>query len=242
MARKFTAAQWAGTKPLPRGCRFLADGSISCCSGSVCHSYYRDTPTVVTTQPTATMPSLLSGVSTALVNGRATTTAPTADAPSGGFLTTVGTILGNAVGLPTLGTTLGTVGDAVLTGQSSTQTATTTPGRAVTSLAAPTSVDVFARQPGAVGTAVDRLLGRGGKRPNTAKVKRLVRLIGVSNAADLLGVSDADVAMIAIRPARRRGISAASLRITRRTIRAINSINHSLSCIKHTTTRRRKPC
>jgi hypothetical protein len=70
------------------------------------------------------------------------------------------------------------------------------------------------------------------RKPSTAKVRRLVHCVGVESAASMLGLSITDTAMIATRPYRRRGISAASLRITRRTIRAVNSITHSLSKIK----------
>lgn len=160
--------------------------------------------------------------------GRANTSVPTAEpAASTGTLARLGANFG------TIGQVIGTIGDSLLSGSSASTGSGTGTGRAVT------SVDVFTRQPGAVASAWDRLTGGGTRRPSTARVKRLVRLVGVSRAAEIMGVADADVAEIAIRPYRRRGISAASLRTTRRTIRQVCNIYHAFSQIKPRT---RKVC
>lgn len=255
-ARTFTAAQWAGTAPLPSACRRLLDGSISCCKGSVCHSYYPPVvpvlaPRVVTfgeasvvsrpaaspsqpivQTPRTTMPDLLSGVSTLV--GRSNTTSPVPAEAEPSLLSTVGTYIGGLVGVPAIGGILGTIGDAVL----STTPTTSTPGRATTtSNIAPVRLEAGGdiTYPGDAG---ERCPPKG-FHYRTAKVKRLVRLIGVTNAAAMLGLTVPCTAMIAIRPYRRRGISAAALRTTRRTIRAVNAISHSLSCIKTRAPRRR---
>lgn len=158
-------------------------------------------------------------------SGRANTVGGTAAAESPGLLSTLGsiagTIIGSAIGTPAVGnavgTTLGTLAESSPTAN----------GRAIAPVRLEAGGDIVYPEDSAVTVS-------GGRRrlPATAKVRRLVHLVGVVNAASILGLAVPLTAMIAVRPYRRRGISAASLRITRRTIRQVNAITHSLSRIK----------
>lgn len=154
-------------------------------------------------------------------SGRANTTAPTAEEPTlvGSLLGIAGNVLSAVIpGGPATAVALGTLGETKLPST----------GRAYSDMP-------LEAEPGMTATQTMTAYGYGtpGLRlPSTSKVRRLVRLVGVTSAAAMLGLSVQVCAMIATRPYRRRGISAASLRITRRTIRAVNSIQHSLSKIK----------
>jgi hypothetical protein len=170
--------------------------------------------------------SVISSVVNA-VTGRGTTTSATVDdatTPSllDSAISVVGTGLDAVLNPGSVGTRVGaTLGDTALA-----TTTSTTPGRSIAPLGygeleAETPAEYTART------------GRSVRGPNAGKVRRLVRLIGVANASSILGLTIGATALLAVKPARRRGISAAALRTTRRTIRAVNSIQHSLSKIKH---------
>jgi len=178
-------------------------------------------------QPTGSAMGLLDSavglVANVLSPGRANAVGPTPAGESPSLLENIGSIAGNVLqavipGGPVFGgaATLGTLGD----------TSTIEGGRAI----APVRLEAG----GDISYAGDSTYAATGRRrlPASSKVRRLVHLVGVSNAASILGLSIPATAMIAVRPYRRRGISAASLRTTRRTIRAVNSINRSLSAIK----------
>jgi len=169
--------------------------------------------------------SLVEVVGNVVGGGRANNVGPVAaENPPGivdDLLRVGGNILGavlpgGAVAGPAIGAAVATLGDA--------------PPAAINGRAIPLEAE-----PGlSPAQTYERAVGR--RLPPSSKVRRLVNLVGVSAASSILGLTVPATAMIAVRPYRRRGISAASLRITRRTIRAVNSINQSLSKIK---TRRR---
>lgn len=167
---------------------------------------------------------IISNVVTAVTgSGRANTTAPVAEEPSllSNVLSIGGSILTAALpGGPGAAVALGTLAD----------NAPVSSGRAIPLEAEPglTPAQTLDRA-GVVG-------GRGicapFRCPPTGKVRRLVRLVGVVNASAILGLPVGITATIAVRPYRRRGITAAALRTTRRTIRAVTSIQHSLSALR----------
>lgn len=254
MARTFTAAQWSGTAKLPRGCSMLLNGAISCCVGANCHATYPPS----TVAAGRLLPSTSNSPSPSLTG--ASLTSSNSPAPManilGNLLNTVGTLVGrsNATGPDTTPDTSPSILDTVLNvgrdvlsavvpggpvvnslatlGDTATNSGT---GRATPTFALTDSERTlgFNIEAPSVGTGTAVAVGNKGRRlPPSSKVRRLVNLVGVVNAAGILGLAVPLTAMIAVRPYRRRGISAASLRITRRTIRAVNSINHSLSKIR----------
>jgi hypothetical protein len=169
----------------------------------------------------------LSGVVNAVAgSGRANQAGPVAETESPSLLGTIfkvgGTLLSGIVpGAAAAGTGLGTLAELPPTASS---------GRAISRL----NPDDFPLEAEPGMTPAETVSAYQGRRrmPSTSKVKRLVRCVGVVAASAMLGLTIPATALIACRPYRRRGISAASLRITRRTIRAVYSIQHSLSQIK----------
>lgn len=245
-------AQWAGTKPLPSHCRFLANrDQIQCCKRRVCRSYYRPPPRAALsrerpiTSHLPPMPNLLPALvetGSSLLTGRASTTAPTADnsAVNGGSLSRVGSLLPGAWG--TVGNVLGTIGDSILTGRS---------GRANQSVEAPTTVGragvrsnftpIVVGSAGAVARVGAAMWPR--VAPWIARAaKLLVKTAGVVTAAEVLGLTTDHVAHLAVKPRRRRGITAASMRTTRRTIRQVCSLHSQLRAIVGSAGSRARRC
>jgi hypothetical protein len=75
---------------------------------------------------------------------------------------------------------------------------------------------------------------------NLKRFKQLVALVGLSAAAEILSLSLQDAAVLATkRTRRRRGISAASLATTRRTLRQFKSLDKQLTDACKRPTRRR---
>jgi len=185
------------------------------------------------------MPSLLSAAASLVGDtGRATTSAPTAQtAASPGALSVLGGALGGLIGLPGVGTALGTIGDSVLSQTSGTGTT----GRATTTTTAKVSGGVLSGvQTGLVrsGQALGlvsgaRALGLVGLPRGTARMaKTLTRFTGLAAAAEALGLTLEQAAYLVTRPTRRRGITAASLRTTRRTLRQVHSITRSFKKLR----------
>lgn len=161
----------------------------------------------------------LATTATSILTGRSGTTAPTTTESSPGLWSTVGTILGGTVGMSSTGQVLGTIGDALMSNKR---------GRATKNRNSLAQGEYLPLEKPYPSFSLGNGSSGGRRRPATAKVRRLVRLIGVSNAANMLNLSFEETAMIAVRPYRRRGISAASLRTTRRTLRAVARIQCAL--------------
>jgi len=185
------------------------------------------------------MVSLLSAATSLIGDtGRATTSAPNPQtAASPGALSVLGGALGGLIGIPGVGTALGTIGDSVLSQTSGTGTT----GRATTTTTAKVSGGVLSGvQTGLVrsGQALGlvsgaRALGLVGLPRGTARMaKTLTRFTGLAAAAEALGLTLEQAAYLVTRPTRRRGITAASLRTTRRTLRQVHSITRSFKKLR----------
>jgi hypothetical protein len=253
-SRTFSAAQWQKTKPLPRGCAFERnDPDLISCHGSglrraVFHEYRRPPSSSPVSQPAGTgrtlsepspsngvspstsMPAWLDTIGAVISNvtgsGRGNTSAPSSTTSDTG----TGSLIGDIIRVA------GTAAAAIIPGSAATGTALGTLAElgtdATSGRALSTDLPLEA-EPGMTPTQTVAAYQRGRRMPSTNKVRRLVRIVGVVGAASMLGLTVPATAMIAVRPYRRRGISAASLRITRRTIRAVSSIQHSLSKLTH---------
>lgn len=178
------------------------------------------------------MPSILDTVSTAVgsLTGRSTsTTAPVAGERTPGALESLGTAIGGNLGTvgAALGGVLGTLGDSAIT--SRTSATTTLPGRSNASDEIVINAGPFS------------VVRWGSSR--TEAIKKLLRWFGLEQTSALTGATPQQIAYVVTRPRRRRGITAASIRTTKRVIRQINSLNHQLSKIHHRApARRRTPC
>jgi len=204
------------------GCR----GTISRAGPSASTISQSSGVSLSSSNPMSLLDTLVGAAETVIGSGRASTTAPVAESSSPSLLSSVlrigGTLLSSIVpGAAAAGTGLGTLAELP---------ANASVGRATGDL----NPDHFPLEAETGLTPAQTVAAYQGRRrmPSTGKVKRLVRCVGVVAASAMLGLTIPATALIATRPYRRRGISAASLRITRRTIRAVYSIQHSLSQIK----------
>lgn len=176
-------------------------------------------------------------VSSLLTSGPAQ--APTAAAPTmnqGSFVENLGGLLGRAVtgGSPTgdaIGTLLGTVAGTVVGGLGGSDM----PGRSnVPVTAMPFVVAPMAGMAGralmtgmgmAAAAGIMGRLGRGVSR----QLRRLVPVVGLEVAASILGLTLPQAAMAFTRRRRRRGISAADVRRTYRTLNFVAGVQRRLS-------------
>lgn len=155
----------------------------------------------------------------------------------GGLLGKVlGPVLGTVIGGP-IGTAISTAGTALGTIFNGSNGAGSQVGPTVAAL-------VPGVQQAGIGTAITRAvvgvlsviellqLSRSttGRPASVKKVVEAVRVCGISEAANLFGLSETQICQIVVSRRRRRarGISAVDLRRTRSTIRKVHNITHDL--------------
>ncbi len=216
-----------GSKDIP-GSMLTTPGGATLPSRMLPSAPYNSVMTVPTTSNPAMAPTTTMGLLDIFGDSSGTATGPGATTSIGG---SVGSILGSVTGIPVVGDIATAVVNAytepasmMMGGMSGAGAMGMMAGYGTTTL-----MPLPGRATVGAGFAQASVGGRM-RRPRAVnqKARALTRLVGVGQAAMILGLSVEETALRAVKPRRARGISAAQFRNARRVLHKVSRLYHQL--------------